>query len=487
MSLVVHRARRVLRPSTVLAVIWCLATLAVVVVRPDAMDLSVVVIWLAGLVQCLLIGRAVRYADGMFDPLVWLECFALWFNAGAPLTHIALGRYIAFVMVPTDWRPWLGYVTACNLFGSIVRFALLHPLYQRRKLAASTSSLAEVLLNDDTRRRALRRSNSAVGVTVLALLVLLVLVRGPVGFLDESLARFDGFRGLGSFVLLSDVAPLALLCAFVVRAPRINWARQRTAMVGVLGLLLVLQFVLSGLRGSRIQLVFFGLISLGMLQTVGLTIRKSALVAAVVMASLFSLVYTGYKYSGSFVSSPFPHGVAELALGDFGRSDIQAAVAWKTERGHVQLARGRTYASDAVAHIPTAFRPMLTGWSKADYGTTWFVGSDVGDFRVGSIYGAAGEAMMNFGPLAAYPALVVHGLIVCGAMAWIDRRRRNGVPVRVLYACLVVLLITALMSDLDQVIYMFLRFCAVPFFVFSRFGANKQLPINHARRTGDGS
>jgi hypothetical protein len=474
MSEVAHRARRLLRPSLLLATIWSLTTLAVVIVRRDALDLSVLVIWLAGLAQCALIDRSVKYADGMFDPVAWLECFAFWFNAGAPLTHIALGRYIAFVMVPSDWRPWIGYLAACNLFGSIVRYALLHPLYRRRRLAAAASPSVEVSLTDDARRRTVRRSNVAVGVTVLALLVLLALVGGPAGFLHESLARFDGFQGLGSFLLLSDVAPLALLCAFVIRSSRSDLARRRSVIVGVFGLLLVLQFVLSGLRGSRIQLVFFGLIGLGMLQTIGLTIRKSALIAAVLTGSLFSLVYTGYKYSGSFASSPIPHGVAELVLGDFGRSDVQAAVAWKTNRGRVELAAGRTYASDVVAHIPTALRPTHDGWSKADYGTKWFVGSDVGDFRVGNIYGAAGEAMMNFGPLAAYPALVIHAFVVFGAMAWIDHRRRRGSRVRVLYGCLVVLLITALMSDLDQVIYMVLRFCAVPFFVFARSGLGRR-------------
>ena len=168
-----------------------------------------------------------------------------------------------------------------------------------------------------------------------------------------------------------------------------------------------------------------------MLYGAGLRVRRSTLAGLTLVALAFSLAYTTYKDGGldAVAGGPSPsidRGLDVLLLGDLGRSDVQALLLWHdaTDRD-LPLAYGRTYAADLVVHVPSTVRPDLSGWSKVDYGTQWLIGSLPEGFRVGNIYGIAGEAVLNFGAWAFLPALIVWSLATRWVLLWYDEQRRR--------------------------------------------------------------
>lgn len=408
--------------------------------------------------------RALRCRHGLFDPWVWMEAYSVYFFAIAPLLHVVLRYSIEFPDSPTDLRPWLGRAALLNFF-ALAGHALLMTKVARRRRQTVTSAASTSLAfgaGIDAARRLMVLSSGALAVTVL-------LVGGPAAYLAQSLARLDGFKGLGAFVLLSDLLPIAIVTSVAISGWRSGLSR---GAVRVLTAAMTLQLLLSGLRGSRIQIVFSGIVCIGLLHGAGMKLRRSTLAVLAVAAVAFSYAYTAYKDSGieavtGEARSGIDRSVGVLLLGDFGRSDVQALLLWHEETDQsLPHAWGRTYVDDAMVHVPSAFRPALVGWSKVDYGTRWMIGSLPDGFRIGNIYGAAGEAVLNFGALAFIPALVLRSLLSRAILLRLDRERRRGRPVFLITPFLCILLITMLMSDLDQVVYMTIRFGLVPLVVY---------------------
>ena len=409
---------------------------------------------------------ALRRTTGLFDPFVWIEAYALYFFGVAPILHVVLGHYIDYPLLPDDMRPWLGRASLINLVGLVAHAFIIRTVALRRdviEVAAIPPPLSVDAGTVTVRRIAI--------LSVCALVATVILVGGPGAYVTQNLARLDGLRGLGSLVLISDLLPMAIVIFFALKWWRGGITR---GAIPILAAAILLQLLLSGLRGSRIQIVFSAIVCVGVVYGAGLRVRRSALAALAIGALAFSFAYTTYKDGGldaisGGASASNERGLDVLLLGDLGRSDVQALLLWHdatdTDLPH---GYGRTYAADVVVHVPSAVRPDLSGWSKVDYGTQWLVGSLPEGFRVGNIYGIAGEAVLNFGAWAFLPALIVWSLVTRWVLLWYDEQRRRARPVFLVAPFLCIFLITVLMSDLDQVIYMTLRFGFVPLLVYYR-------------------
>jgi hypothetical protein len=405
--------------------------------------------------------RALNHSTSLFDPAVWLEGYSIYFFGITPLLHVVLDSYIGFPIRPADFRPWLGAMGIVNAFSLVVHFAVMTPVFTARRNghgAVTPAPVDTVAMSNRTRFWLL--------VSAGTFAMVLVLVGGPAGFWQQSESRLGGFQGLGPLVLLADNLPLALLLFFAVNRDKFSLSRTRFLLI----LLVIMQFAVSGLRGSRVQVVFFGLLAVGILYGAGLRLKKGFLLAGLCGALAFSYLYTAYKDAGE--SALRGEGGAQtrdfsvLLLGDLGRADVQSLVFWHIDQDpHTDLAFGKTYVSAVLAHVPFVPRPV--GWGKADFGTQMLIGQIPGDFRVGNIYGASGEAMLNFGLLAGPIALLLRSFASMKALMWFDRAERMGRPTWLVATAMTVLLTTILMSDSDQIIYMFLRFGLLPFSVFA--------------------
>jgi len=415
--------------------------------------------------------KQVNRPEGIFGPRAWVEGFSIYFFGLAPLLHVSLDSYGSFAGAPSDWRYSLGVMSCLNLIGLLVRTIV----WDRAQGPASKEALFTENRGLDLSRPVFRADLLILASAVSFLLILLA-VGGPAGYLAASGSRLGGFAGLGSLLLIADILPSAILLRLALRVRQ--RARQTRLSLSLLLPLLVLQLAVGGLRGSRIQILFFGFLALGLLHWAGQRVTARLLVFGVVIALVFSYGYGFYKTIGPTLFSEDgrsqvvalnasgDRNLTVLLLGDMGRSDVQAILWQRVEdpEARFRLRGGRTYVDDLIIHVPSFVRPTLSGFSKTEAGTELLVPNAPEGFRVGYIYGVAGEAMLNFGRLAALPALVFYALLTAPIIRWCSRgdlKRRS-----MMFPPVIILLVVGLMSDLDQVIYMSIRFGLAPLFVF---------------------
>jgi hypothetical protein len=157
-----------------------------------------------------------------------------------------------------------------------------------------------------------------------------------------------------------------------------------------------------------------------------------------------------------------------LLLGDLGRSDVQAFLLYRLSRPDrdYQYAWGRTYLEGAAVLIPRAFWPdRPPGKVKAGTEAQYGVGSWAEHKWSSSlVYGLAGEAMLNFGPIAVPFAYGIFGLVV-GALQRFLYTLRHGDARLLLYPFLVNSCFSMLEDDSDNLLFNFIKGGLVPILV----------------------
>jgi hypothetical protein len=274
----------------------------------------------------------------------------------------------------------------------------------------------------------------------------------------------DTFAGFGWLFTISDSFPILAFIAFALYANKrkLSWPSIIFALIGFT----VLKLIFGGLRGSR-SLTVWGLFwATGIVHVWLRPLPKKLIIASLPLLFGFMYIYGFYKVAGREALRAFDgederamleqktgRSTEALLLGDLARTDIQCYILYvfdqRVER--FELAHGRTYLGAAALAIPGSLWPDRPP-TKIKEGTELFYGegSYRPDFFATHIYGLAGEAMMNFGPLAVLPAFLFFG--------WLVRRCRElfyGLPPgdarALLMPFLANLMFVVLSSDSDNV------------------------------------
>ena len=127
---------------------------------------------------------------------------------------------------------------------------------------------------------------------------------------------------------------------------------------------------------------------------------------------------------------------------------------------------GRTYVATICRIIPSWIwpnRPLLKDLegTEVQYGKGTY---DPVNRRSSLVYGASGEAMMNFGPVAVPIVFAIWTLVVARVRKWI--LSWNSTDVRVLFApWLIIISFVMFIGDSDNVFYSFFKYGTVPVLV----------------------
>jgi hypothetical protein len=434
----------------------------------------------------VVVGRdAVEWIRGrvdLLDPGGLIGLVGIHFFFLTPLLLVLLDRGVeGWNVAPSDWRPWLGTMAFLNLFGLLIYHAILRRRYDVRWVRAD-----RVVWKFDRKRFPLLLGAGFLFSTILQVEVYRQF-GGIAGYLEAAgdlQRRAEIFQGFGFIFLLSESAPLVLAMGFALYAPRSRVMRTWPCLLSALLVFLLLQLFFGGLRGSRSATVWALFWVVGLVHLCIRQIPRKVIVLGFTFAVLPFMYFYGFFKAGGFegVASALSGTEARarleessgrswqsLILGDLSRSDMQALLLQRlTEPGtEAQYAWGGTYVASAALLIPRAVLPTRPD-GKVRQATDLVFGRGAyasGIWASSKVYGLAGEAMLNFGPLAVPVSFVPLALLVRAIRRRRFEWRRARDSRMVILPMLVSLCVVMLVSDSDNVLFFLVKGGALPILV----------------------
>jgi hypothetical protein len=437
----------------------------------------VVPVWLCG----VLIGRDavdwIRGRLGLYDPAGVIGVIGVHFFFLAPLLHVAWDSWMPYVEPPPDWRPWLGGMAGVNALGLLLYRAA------RERARRSARPVADMPGRELDATRLLFAAGCGMVVSGGLQVWVYAVHGGILGYVD-AFTRSVGlpesqsaFAGMGWIFMLSESFPILAMLAFAAVARRTRIGRTWAVILVVLIGYFALKLLFGGLRGSRSNTIWGLFWAVGIIHLWIRPLGKRFIIAGLCLLLAFMYVYGFYKGLGRDVLAVYEEGALSevgpeldrtfegLVLGDLARADVHAFLLYRLSRADRDYAYawGRTYLGTAALLVPRWIWPdrpptKVREGTEAQFG----VGSyDPDRWASSKVYGLAGEAMLNFGPLAVAIAYLVFGAIV-GRLQRFHARLRHGDPRRLVYPFALNLCFSALLGDSDNLLFMFVKDGLVP-------------------------
>jgi hypothetical protein len=404
----------------------------------------------------------------LFDPAGIIGLVGVHFFFLAPLLHVTWDSWMLYINPPPDWRDWLGGMAVVNTAGLV--------LYQcaRRRAAVWGQHTMKEAFWQLNRNRLLWAAGCALTLSGALQIWIYAQQGGIIGYIEQ-FSRSIGdpepppFKDMGWIFMVSESFPILGMVCFAVSVGRLRTARTWLVIGLILFGFFALQMLFGGLRGSRSNTVWALFWAAGIIHFWVRPLNRTLVFAGICFLLAFMYFYGFYKGLGKDVWTAFEAGAipAEVSiktgrtldgmlLGDLGRSDIQAFLLYRLsmpDRDY-QYAWGRTYLASATLLIPRAFWPdRPPGKVKAGTEAQYGVGSyDEDKWSSSLVYGLAGEAMLNFGPLAVPFAYLIFGVIVGRLQHFFSKLRRWDTRLLV-YPFLVNSCFSMLQGDSDNLLF----------------------------------
>lgn len=412
----------------------------------------------------------------VFDAIGLSGMFGVFFFFVAPLLHVAWDSWMVYIIPPNDWRPWLGGMALLNALGLLLYryIRYISPIWIKAYLTKTTWQINKKLIGP-------LLIISLVGSAVLQMIVYNIF-GGISGYVASFETAGHSFKGLGWLFLFSESFPILLVFIYVIIAERQKYLRAKPVLPVAMLVFGALKLIFGGLRGSRNNTVFGLFWVTGIIDRKLRSIRRHEILIGIVLISLFMYIYGFYKSVGRDAVTALSNSDARtyfnehtgrtpqrVVLGDYGRSDVQAFLLYRLMRpeNDYKYAWGTTYLGAITFLIPDSLWPGRQYFSKRRAGTeaqygigTWQL-SGWADER---IYGLAGEAMLNFGPIAIPFAFALWGLLMA-CVQKLSSSLCDEDPRTMISPLLILLVVIAPAFDLSNLTYFLIQQGAIPILV----------------------
>lgn len=463
----------------------------------------------------LIVEDAVRWLSGeldVFDPTGLIGLFGIHFFLIAPLLHVQCDRWLFEVIPPDDWRPWLGGMATVNLAG-----LLLYRATREHFRGAETSGHRSNAHWKVRPRRFVFYMASAAMVGVALQLAIYASFGGLVGYMRAVAEKRQAFLGYSYIAMVTDSVPILALMIFALFV----WLQRKKPSWVTLFLVLLafglLKLLFGGLYGLRTNTVFAMFWAVGIVHFCIRPIPRAFVLGGVVWLVAFMYLYGFYKSAGVeglaavFRSAESRAGMEQkihrpiesTLLGDLGRSDVQAFILYRQMRRHsdYEYGLGRTYIAGLLTILPGPVwrnRPptVVREGTEALQGRGSYryrpLGSSEDKYKyVGmssKVYGLAGEAMLNFGPLGVPAGFVALGVFVGLVSRWLKTWRKRDAR-RMLLPFLVLVCIELIINDSYIVIGAIHQFLLFPMFVVAIASEHRKVraPADAAKKCDSGT
>ena len=438
----------------------------------------------------------------VFHPAGLISIVGVFFFFMNPLLHVYWGSWMKYVMPPPDWRPWLGGMAILNALGLLAyisTFGFFQKLIKRR-LQKNRWTI--------DRRRFLFLLVIGMAVSLFLQLGIFQQFGGLSGYINSYKDGTAAFTGMGLMFVFSESLPILLFAFIITLTGGRGVLKKPFMLIGLTGFILFLQFLFGGLRGSRGNTLYLAFWLAGIIHYHIRPIRGKKILVGGLAAFSFIYIYGFYKSLGADAFLMLSErGIKEISiledrsgrdwrstlLGDFGRSDVQAYLVYRTWDfpGEYRYGWGRIYLEDLSFLVPLsvwADRPL----GKILWGTDLLRGYGAWSPKPGgqalNAYGLAGEAVLNFGPYSVPFTFIFLGFAVAmigGSLLNIDRSliRILCVPL-LIEACLWLLL-----WDFGNIVYFLIQhlgFLGIILFLSLRRVRRKEVKIPKVQVTQAG-
>jgi hypothetical protein len=444
-------------------------------VSPACFHWFIVPVFAAGVISAGELVKWVRSRTNMFNPSGLVAAAAFYSCFITPPMHVALDQWMAYVVPPDDWRPWLGIVGVLNSIGLLLYKAVINWKSRRTTARVDRWSIdygrfTVVIL-------------AAICISVFVQIYMLANLGGYRGMLDLFLMSIktgeDTMAGLGWAAAFGESIPMLLVLAYAVVARCQGFLKNWVCLACMLVSVFVLQLIIGGYRGSRGNTVWTVIWAVGIVHLWLRRIPRTAMWVCLGGLCLFMYAVGFYKAAGAeglaaardndarqLLEQRSGRTVATLLLADFDRSDVQAFAVFSQLTYGADYAFGRTYLGTAALLIPRILWP-----DRPPYKVKWTTEAEYGkdsypSVRSSRIYGLTGEALLNFGVVGAPLGFLALGYMV----SWVQGLMFTLHPsdTRVLMLPLLVLLcVLALMFDTDNVLWVLVKHGGLPFLVIA--------------------
>lgn len=506
-----HRLAEVLRggdpayrPNWIVAALVPVVSLVLAGADPRLRHWLLVPVTVCGVLITVDAAEWFRRRTDVFDPRALIGLFGFHFFYLAPILHVMVDFWAPEGIAPADWRDALGSLAVVNAIGLLIYRGVLSlpaptraaaPPVARSSGTPGTRSggvfgaraggvfgaRAGAASGDGSAARSGRRpvdervfhgaGRIALAVGVCAFLGQLVLFGGVGGFLHTVSTDRQALAGLGWLLILGDSFPLLAFVLVVVRWRRLL-ARRRRLLGPLLAGMIVTQFVVAGLRGSRTNTIWPVLVAVIVIHLLVVPVTRRALGISALALVVFLYGYGLYKGSGvrvldvvrgerSFaqVSNDSNRDLPLVLLGDLARADINARMLERLRVGGAPPAYGLTYVGGASFLVPRFVLPERPR-DKVAVGTDiiYGAGSYAAGKRSSRAYGITGEGIMNFGVLGGLLSFAALAFAVRHARRFYLRARRSPRLVTALLAPSVCLLaLNLLLWDFGNIVWFALK------------------------------
>jgi hypothetical protein len=374
----------------------------------------------------------VRWLRGrldLFDPKTIIACLAFYGFFVAPILHVAWDRFGAGfdLLLWGDWRPWLGMMASLNAIG-LVAYRIAH----NWSFAATKASRTRWEISDKRFYPvfAVALLTSAAGVTTY-----LWQMGGILGEVEAFEANQAAFVGKGWLLMIAW--PLAIL-SFIVLVFTWTGYQKKIRHGLTIGILLLSiagigHFVLMGWHGSRSATIWALFWMAGIVHYYFHKLSPKIMAPGVILVIGFMYFYGFYKERGragfEVLNSPstwlepkgYQRDLKGLLLGDLARADTTAFILHNLVKdpGDYSYRWGLTYAGATTILIPKNIWPSRPDF-KTDAGTEAQLGKST-PWVSTRVYGLAGEALLNFGPVGVVPAFAIYGCF----LGWYRRKFKS--------------------------------------------------------------
>lgn len=471
------------------ALVSSVIVLALLAFLPELLHWFLIPITLCGILVGTEAMEWLRGRTDLFDAGGLISLLAYHFFFVAPILMIVLDWRMRYLPdQPADYRPWLGAMATLNVFGLLVfrgvralilaRAAKRPPVRTRRWEIAPNRFWVVLLFF------------AFAGLVCQAyIFATLGGIGGYINSYTAALGGQDAFAGAGALYLVAESMPILTAIGFAVWARKAN--RSWALIVSVLVLLAVLEFLVGGgLRGSRSNVIWSLFWIAAILHSYVRRLPRAVAYGGILALYLFVSLYAAYKQRGADLFNSFEssgdysalndtaEGPATVLVADFSRADVQGYLMYKFWNESAPTpALGQTYLGALTMVIPKALWPdrpptILKWTTDAEYGNNAY---DAGLMKSSRVYGIAGEAMLNFGPLGALLAYAVFGFLVARLQLFI-RSIGPGDSRLLIIPFLINTLFIVLLNDSDNTIFYLIKTGLLPVLLIVSC-SQKRLPM----------